>query len=162
MTPHPALATLLASAHLCCSCGSPVDDDGPASGGTHAGGAAGAAGAGATCHDGPAAAVDDVSGTWALLQVETSIVASSFMADFHTEVVSVLRLQQTQTGSDVTAVGTWCDRFAYEPDATVRSSMPPNFASLLPNFTWTGTHVQDAGGGGATTWIPCSGCRERR
>jgi len=152
MTHKTRLTSLASLLLLLCGCSSSRSNGPTGTGGAGPGsdGAAGSAGAadvgGPGCTDAPAADVVNVSGTWALLQVETSIVRSSFTNDFHTETISILRLQQTQTGSTVSADATWCDRYAYSPDSTVQTTLPADYASMLSGFTWTGSYAQDATG----------------
>jgi hypothetical protein len=137
---------------VCCGCSSNSDPAAESSGGSP--GLGGAAGAGAGCSDRPAVSLDDVSGSWALLEIETSVQTSSYMDDFHNQVVSLFRLEQTQTGEGVTAEAICCDRFARQPDGAVRSVMPADFGSMIDPFTWHGTFSQDGSGMGRFQLLP--------
>ncbi|MCC6551600.1 MAG: hypothetical protein IT372_01090 [Polyangiaceae bacterium] len=118
-------------------CGS--DDAG--TGGAGGGGQGGAGGQGADGCDGTAdPSVTDVTGRWAYLEVGSQLIQAPAVGDpFHNGIVSLLILEQTQTGSDVAVTGEYCDHYTHDPDAVVHAVIPAAYLSALKPVTRTGT-----------------------
>ena len=133
-------------------CGSGDDDDGaPGTGGTSGGGSAGAGGDDSVpgdCDEPTPYDLEDVSGKWAYLEVQTLLVTSSLTGDFNNRVVSLQLFDVTQTGTELSIAASWCDRYIVDPDAPVRAVLPNEFVAALEDSTLEGSYSQD----GAGTW----------
>lgn len=127
-------------------------------GGGNAGGAAGAAassGGGTPVPEGgpgiaehicaapaPAVPVDDISGRWAYLEVQTQIVQAPAMADpFQNVVVTAVLLEQSQNGDSVTGTGTVCHR--HTDGSVVAVAIPDRVIESIEPFSYTATYGAD-------------------
>jgi hypothetical protein len=147
------LMLVVLSLPLALGCGSDDDDDNDdaasGSGGSSAGGASGTAGndtVPSVCDEQTPYDLDDVSGKWAYLEVQTNVVTSTLMADFTNQVVSLQLLDVTQSGTDLSIESSWCDRFIIDPDAPVHAVLPNEFVAALPDATLEGSYSSDADG----------------
>jgi hypothetical protein len=143
-------------------CGSSSSGGGNASGGSggEGGGApvgqAGAAGwpGDGVCAGGQTAIpLADVSGKWAYLEVQSSLVqAPAYAQAFSNLVISLMLLEQTQTGTDVTGQGTFCDRYTYCP--TAPTALPDALVRTLPVVPFQGSYGADGSFAfGPTYWV---------
>ncbi|MEJ7730298.1 MAG: hypothetical protein WKG00_13900 [Polyangiaceae bacterium] len=132
-------------------CGSSGDDDTAASSaassssGGSTGGAGGGGGGGSdACEASAAPDVPDVTGKWAYYEVTSRLVVIPGFADpFHTAVVSLLLVDQTQQGSEVTFAAEYCDHYSEDPDLVVHVVIPEAYTAALPPFTRTGSYTKD-------------------
>jgi hypothetical protein len=151
--PHAALAF----AFLVSGCSSGSDPDpsssstGMASGTT--GGAGGGGGGEVSCEPDGAADVPDVAGRFAYHEVTSRLVVAPGFADpFHTRVVSVMLVDQTQAGEAIGFDAQYCQHYTEDPDAAVHVIIPEAFVAGMPPFSRTGTYV--AAGGSHTYALP--------
>jgi hypothetical protein len=87
--------------------------------------------------------VPDVSGKWAYYQVTSRlIVVPGFTDPFHTAVVSLLLVDQTQQGDAITFDAQYCDHYSEDPDLVVHVVIPEAYTAALPPFTRSGTYVK--------------------
>ena len=113
-----------------------------------AGGTGGSGGQGAGGEDGCETVADpsvkDVTGRWAYLEVGSQLTkAPAFAEPFHTVIVSVLILDQTQTGEDVAITGEYCDHYTQDPDAAVHAVIPDAYRDALKPISRAGTFGAD-------------------
>jgi hypothetical protein len=153
---------LLTIACLVVGCGGGSSDGASASavGGSATGGAtggpagAGGAGAGAPACPGeqPTTVLADVSGKWAYLEVQSSLVlAPAYAQPFSNLTISLMLLDQAQAGTDVTGQGIFCDRYTYCP--TAPTALPDAFIQALPSLTYQGSYGADGSFGfGPVYW----------
>jgi hypothetical protein len=94
-----------------------------------------------------------VSGKWAYLEVQSSLVqAPAYAQPFSNLVISLMLLDQTQTGTDVTGQGTFCDRYTYCP--TAPTAVPDAMVRTLPILSYQGSYGSDGSFGfGPTYWV---------
>jgi len=141
---------LVLAVPLLVGCGSDDDDDAATgTGGASSGGTAGAGGEDRVpdlCNELTPYDLEDVSGKWAYLEVQSLLVTSSLTGDFNNQVVSLQLFDVTQTGSELSIASTWCDRFIVDPDAPVRAVLPEEFVAALQDATLDGSHSQDGDG----------------
>jgi hypothetical protein len=132
---------------LVLGCGSDPAGGGGGAGATGQGGGGGAGGADG-CNAEAAPEVTDVSGTWALRIVGSQLVqAPGFGEPFHTRVVSVLLVDQTQTGEDVSMSAAYCDHDSEEDEiAPVHAVIPDAFRDTLTPVMRSGTFAPGEGG----------------
>jgi hypothetical protein len=124
-------------------CGSNADDDTATSAASSTSGGAGGAGAEA-CKASSAPDVPDVSGKWAYYEVTSRLVVVPGFADpFHTAVVSLMLVDQTQQGAEVTFAAEYCDHYSEDPDLVVHVVIPEAYTAALPPFTRTGRYEKD-------------------
>jgi hypothetical protein len=126
------------------ACGSDTAGSGGAGGSGPGAGGSGAGGA-----DGCAKTVDpsltDVTGRWAYLEVGSQLIqAAGFAEPFHNRIVSVLLLDQTQTGEDVAVTGEYCDHYTEDPDSVVHAVIPDAYHAALKPVSRTGAFGADA------------------
>lgn len=123
---------------------------GSSAGGSGAGGAAqtGDAGLSGTCVSAPVAtAVSDVSGHFAYRWAGSQVVqAPGFTTPFSTTTVSILLVDQTQSGTSVTVHGQYCDQSIDDASSPVHVVLPDAFKQSLPPFTRTGSFAKQADG----------------
>jgi hypothetical protein len=136
---------------LAIGCGSNDDDDDAATGtgGTSGGGSAGAAGDAtvpSVCDVDTPYELEDISGRWAYLEVQSLLVTSSFTGDFSNRVVSLQLFEVSQNGTELSIEASWCDRFVVDPEAPVRAVLPAEFVAALTDATLEGSYSQDAEG----------------
>lgn len=90
----------------------------------------------------PAVPVDDVSGRWAYLEVQTQIVQAPAMADpFQNVVVTAVLLDQTQAGDSVAGTGTVCHR--HTDGSVVAVAIPDRVIENIDPFPYTATYSAD-------------------
>jgi hypothetical protein len=146
----PALVLLAAIV----GCGSSGDDDTAAASGassSSAGSGGGGSGGGGTgggspdaCEPSAAPDVPDVTGKWAYYEVTSRLVVVPGFGDpFHTAVVSLLLVDQTQQGSEVTFAAEYCDHYSEDPDLVVHVVIPEAYTAALPPLSRTGTYTKD-------------------
>jgi len=107
----------------------------------------------AVCASGQLATpLTDVSGKWAYLEVQSSLVqAPAYAEAFSNLVISLMLLDQTQTGTDVTGQGTFCDRYTYCPKAP--TAVPDAMVRALPVLSYQGSYGSDGSFGfGPVYW----------
>jgi hypothetical protein len=154
---HVASALVLALASGCGSSSSGTGSGGSGgAGGSSAGGAAGAggtsvagdAGVPAVCVSKPVAtSVSDVSGHFAYRWAGSQVVqAPGFTQPFTTTTVSILLVDQTQSGTTVTVHGQYCDQSIDDASSPVHVVLPDAFIQSLPPFTRTGTFAKASDG----------------
>jgi len=127
---------------LAAGCGS--DDDDAAATGT--GGTSGGGAAGSGCDEQPAYDLDEVSGKWAYLEVQSLRVTSALTGDFNNRVVSLQLFDVTQNGTELSIAASWCDRFIADPEAPVRAVLPAEFVAALTDSTLVGSYSEDSEG----------------
>ncbi len=140
---------LLILACLVVGCGSSGSGPAATSAGATGGGGAGVESDGSAgawpdlCAVSPAATpVEDVSGKWAYLEVQSSLVqAPAYAEPFSNLVISLILLDQTQTGTSITGQGSFCDRWTYCP--TAPTALPDALLSHLPVFSYEGSYGAD-------------------
>lgn len=119
-------------------------DDAQGGGNTSSGGSAGSDGqaGAASCALEPASSPPaDVTGRWAALRTASRVVqAPGFAQPFHTIVVSLLLVDQTQTGTQVVAHSSYCDHTTENPDSVVNVIVPAAYLAALPGFDQTGSY----------------------
>jgi hypothetical protein len=95
----------------------------------------------------------DVSGKWAYLEVQSSVVqAPGYAEPFSNLTISLMLLDQTQAGTDVTGQGSFCDRYTYCPKAP--TALPDAFIQALPNLSYQGSYGADGSFGfGPVYWV---------
>ena len=118
------------------------DDDEPAAGGA-SGGNDTVLG---VCDDQTTYALEDVSGKWAYLEVQSLLVTSSLTGDFTNQVISLQLFDVAQSGSELSVASSWCDRFIVDPDAPVHAVIPAAFVAALSDGAFEGTYEPDAEG----------------
>jgi hypothetical protein len=119
------------------------------SGGTGAGGAGGSGGGipGLCVSGTPSPDVTDVSGHWAFQTVGSQVVqAPGFAQPFHTRVISLLLVDLTQTGKDVTMKASYCAQ-SVDTDSVVKTVLPDAFVKSLAAYTRSGTYEVTGGVG---------------
>lgn len=90
----------------------------------------------------PAVPVDDVSGRWAYLEVQTQIVQAPAIADpFQNVVVTAVLLDQTQDGDSVNGTGTVCHRHTH--GSVVSVAIPDRVIENIDPFPYTATYGAD-------------------
>jgi hypothetical protein len=114
------------------------------------GGAGGAGGQGTGGREGCDVTADtsvtDVSGLWAYLEVGSQLIQAPGFADpFHNRIVSVLLLDQTQTGTDLAVTGQYCDHYTEDPDSVVHAIIPAEYKASLKPISRTGTFAESGG-----------------
>jgi hypothetical protein len=138
---------LLVIAFLAVGCGSNSTGGTPpgqGSGGNGGQGGAGGAWPGAAvCAGGQATSpIADVSGKWAYLEIQSSIVrAPAYPQPFSNLVISLMLLAQTQSGTQVTGQATFCDRYTFCPDAP--TALPDSFVPHMPVLSYQGSYGAD-------------------
>lgn len=132
-------------------CGSSDEDDTASASGTGSStststtGSGGSGGAGPdACQASTAPEVPDVSGKWAYYEVTSRrVVIPGFADPFHTAVINLLLVDQTQEGSDITFTAEYCDHYSEDPDLVVHVVIPEAFTAALPPFTRTGSYTKE-------------------
>jgi hypothetical protein len=123
-------------------CGSDPAGGGGAAGSGGTGGAGGEDGCEVTADP----SVTDISGRWAYLEVGSQLVQAPGFADpFHNRIISVLLLDQTQSGEDVTVSGEYCDHYTEDPDSVVHAVIPDAYKDSLKPISRTGTFAESGG-----------------
>ncbi len=90
----------------------------------------------------PAVPVDDISGRWAYLEVQTQIVQAPAIADpFQNVVVTAVLLDQTQDGDSVNGTGTVCHR--HTDGSVVSVAIPDRVIESIDPFPYTATYSAD-------------------
>jgi hypothetical protein len=92
--------------------------------------------------------VTDVSGTWALRVIGSSLIqAPGFGEPFHTRIVSVLLVDQTQNGEAVSVSAAYCNHYTEEDDvAPVHAVIPDAYRDSLAVLMRDGTFAPGDGG----------------
>jgi len=145
------VALAVCTALCACSSGNSTDNSNGTggSGGTGAGGAGGSGGGiPALCVNGtPSPDVADVSGHWAFQTVGSQLVQAPAIAQpFHTRVISLMLVDLTQTGKDVTLNASYCER-TVETDSVEQTVLPDAFVKALTPYTQSGTYQVTGGVG---------------
>jgi hypothetical protein len=132
------------------ACG--ADDAGPGGGGGGQGGApaTGGAGAGGLCGATPVSgALEDVSGTWAMLEVAARLAQAPAVPDpIPNAAVTLYRVSQEQDGVSIQARVEACDHWVSDPDALVNTLIPDAYLRALPPLELTGSYAIGADGAG--------------
>lgn len=143
---------LAIAACVLCACSSGNSGDNNGTGGSGSGGSGGTGGSGggipSLCVSStPAQDVKDVSGHWAFREVGSQLVqAPGFTTQFHTSVTSLLLVDLTQSGKDVTMKASYCSQ-TVDTDSVVKTVLPDAFVKALAPYTRHGTYEVTGGVG---------------
>jgi hypothetical protein len=134
---------VLVAAGLCTSCSSGASNEPPAPSGSGptTDAAPAAADADTVCTAKAPVAATSLTGKWAWKIVASRFQpATGFVLAFHTRTISILLVDQTQTGTDLTASATYCNQYAEDPEAQAHVIIPDAYVRILKPFTAQGTY----------------------
>ncbi len=159
MPMHLSSLSCLLLASACFACGSSSSSDGATGGsagaGGGSGGTAGGGGTGGTSGGGsdcqPAGVPDtlpDVGGTWALRRVTPRLAQPpGFAEPVESEIISLILVEHTQTGTNVDVTGDFCFRENKEaPGAIVDVIVPSAYFGALGDINMPAAYTQDPDG----------------
>ena len=125
-------------------------DNGSGGAGGAGGGAGGSGGAsGAACGvPEPSGDPGDLTGKWAYFETAGRLAIAPAIPDpIANQTIFVALLDVTQTGTDLTIDGLYCDHRVEDPDAIVHTVIPDTYRAALKPFTRMGTFAAGATGG---------------
>jgi hypothetical protein len=144
--------TMMMIAGALCVLGCGGDGESSATGGSGGeggnSGAGGSGGGGAVCGGEPAPGVlDDVSGTWAMLEVAARLAQAPAIPDpIPNAAVTLYLMTQEQDGTALTVNGQACRHWVSDPESLVHTLIPDSYIVALEPFSLGGTYEIDAQG----------------